>query len=196
MEHEHVIVSPVGKDTLKVKDADGVKQEVPKVLHQVGLGEIHSDILTANPQFAKGGATPVGERSFRYIISATGYVRRFKANHMIMCGCTDCVGGHSLHATLNGWRGKMKRMVERQQAQRRGRAAQVATARGYGKSDWHPRLSDACNSITCDHPLTFVPRFACQTCTCDDCPEYRIPAEEQREDIGMPRRSASTCTNT
>eukprot|EP00966_Prymnesium_polylepis_P310011 7162572-Prymnesium_polylepis.1 len=105
LEHEHVIVSPVGKDTLKVKDAEGVKQEVPKVLHQVGLGEIFSDLLTDMPAL-KG---VVGERSFRYIISATGYVRRFKANHMMMCGCTDCVGGHSMQASLNGWRAKMKR---------------------------------------------------------------------------------------
>eukprot|EP00966_Prymnesium_polylepis_P222016 5136742-Prymnesium_polylepis.2 len=37
------------KDTVKIKDADGVKQDVGKVLHQVGLGEIFTDIINAKP---------------------------------------------------------------------------------------------------------------------------------------------------
>ena len=64
--HPHVIVSPNTKDTLQVKNAEGVKEEVRKVLHQVGLGDIFSDSIKDNPEI-KG---TVGERSFRYIVTS------------------------------------------------------------------------------------------------------------------------------
>ena len=74
--HPHVIVSPNTKDTLQVKNAEGVKEEVRKVLHQVGLGDIFSDIIKDNPEI-KG---TVGERSFRYIVTSMGYGAHLSAN--------------------------------------------------------------------------------------------------------------------
>jgi hypothetical protein len=60
-DHPQVIVSPNAKDRLQVKDADGKKVSVPKVLTQVGLGTIFSNIVRNN-RTIKG---KVGERVFR-----------------------------------------------------------------------------------------------------------------------------------
>ena len=46
--HPHVIVLPNAKDTLQVKDINGKKVLVHKVLTQVGLGTIFSDIIRDN----------------------------------------------------------------------------------------------------------------------------------------------------
>jgi hypothetical protein len=85
--HPHVIVSPNARDTLQVKNAEGEKVAVPKLLTQVGLGTIFSDIIKDNPTIKN----KVGERAFRYIISNS---------YKQMCGCTECVCLHTLHCLL------------------------------------------------------------------------------------------------
>ena len=47
--HPHVIVLPNAKGTFQIKDADGEKVLVCKVLTQVDLGTIFSNILRNNP---------------------------------------------------------------------------------------------------------------------------------------------------
>ena len=92
-DHPHVIVSPNAKDTLQVKNADGKKVAVPKLLMQVGLGTIFSDIIKDNPTIKN----KVGEHAFRYIISSLGSICCFTNSYKQMCGCTECVGLHTLH---------------------------------------------------------------------------------------------------
>ena len=104
-DHPHNIVSLNAKDTLQVKDVDGEKVSVRKVLTQVGLGTIFSDIIRDNSTF-KG---KVGERVFRYIISALGCVRCFTNSYKQMCGCTECVRLHTLHRSLQAKCGVMHR---------------------------------------------------------------------------------------
>ncbi len=70
-DHPHVIVSPNAKDTIKVKNADEEKIAVRKILTQVGLGTIFSDIVHDNLTIKQ----KVDERAFRYIISTFGCVR-------------------------------------------------------------------------------------------------------------------------
>ncbi len=70
-DHPHVVVSPNMKGTLKVKNADGEKVLVRKILTMVGLGTIFSDIVRDNPTIKN----TVGERAFRYLISRLGCVR-------------------------------------------------------------------------------------------------------------------------
>jgi len=94
--HPHVILSPNAKDTLQVKDADGKKVSVRKVLTQVGLRTIFSDIVRDNPTI-KG---KVGERAFCYIVSSLGCVRPFTGSYKRMCGCTECVSLQTLHRSL------------------------------------------------------------------------------------------------
>jgi hypothetical protein len=69
--HPHIIVSRNAKNTLQVKDADSEKVSVRKVLTQVGLGTIFSDIARDNPTI-KG---KVSKQALRYIVTSLG------------CGC-------------------------------------------------------------------------------------------------------------
>jgi hypothetical protein len=92
-DHPHIIVSPNTRDTLQVKNADSKKVAVPKLLMQVGLGNIFSDIIKNNQTIKNN----VGERAFRYIISGLGSVCCFTNSYKQMCGCTECVGLHTLH---------------------------------------------------------------------------------------------------
>ncbi len=59
--HPHVIVSPNTRDTLQVKNADGEKVAVPKLLMHVGLGTIFSNIIKDNPTIKN----KAGECAFR-----------------------------------------------------------------------------------------------------------------------------------
>ena len=178
-DHPHVIVSPNAKDTLKVKDADGEKVSARKVLTQVGLGTIFSDIVRDNPTI-KG---KVAERAFRYIVSALGCVRRFTDSYKQMCGCTECVGLHTLHRSLQAKRGVMHRQFAID-AQYRTRKAQAAEkARGWGLVALDPTATSAISAGTCTRWSSHsVPHWECQTLQCADCKDYPVPKEEARED--------------
>jgi hypothetical protein len=104
-DHPHVIMLPNAKDTLKVKDVDGEKVSVCKVLTQVGLGTIFSDIVRNNSTI-KG---KVDERAFCYILSSLGCVCRSTNSYKRTCSCTKCVGLHTLHDLLQAKRGVMHR---------------------------------------------------------------------------------------
>ncbi len=133
--HPHVIVSPKARDTLQVKNADVEKVAVPKLLTQVGLGTIFTDIIKDNPTIKN----KVGERAFRYIISGLGSVCRFTNSYKQMCGCTECVDLHTLHCSLLAKRGVMHRRFA-VDAQHRTRAAQaVKKASGWAAVAWHPK---------------------------------------------------------
>ncbi len=84
-DYPHIIVSLNGKDTLQLKNTNGTKVPVLKVLMQVGLGTIFSDIVKNNPTIKN----KVGERAFHYIISGLGRV-----HHSLGC----YVGGISILA--------------------------------------------------------------------------------------------------
>jgi hypothetical protein len=69
-DHPHVIVSPAAKDTVHVKNADGVIVPIQKVMSMVGLSTIFSDIVQENPTIKN----KVSKHAFRYIITALGCV--------------------------------------------------------------------------------------------------------------------------
>ncbi len=85
-DHTHVIMLPNANDLLhlKLKNVNGKKVLVCKVLTQASLGTIFSDIIRDNPTI-KG---KVVERAFRYIVSGLGCVRHFTDSFKQMCGCT------------------------------------------------------------------------------------------------------------
>jgi hypothetical protein len=103
--HPHIIVSPNARDTLQLKNADGKKVAVPKLLMQVGLGTIFSDIIKDNPTIKN----KVGERVSHFIISGLGSVCCFTNSYKQMCSCTECVCLHTPHCSLLAKRGVMHR---------------------------------------------------------------------------------------
>ncbi len=80
-DHLHVIVSPNTKDTIKVKNSDGEKIGVRKILMMVGLGTIFSGLIHDNPTIKN----KVGECTFRYIISTLGCVWHFTDSYKTTC---------------------------------------------------------------------------------------------------------------
>ncbi len=178
-DHPHVIVSPNARDTLQVKNADGKKVVVSKLLMQVGLGTIFSDIIKNNPTIKN----KVGERAFRYIISGLVSVCCFTNSYKQMCSCMECVGLHTLHCLLLAKRGVMHRQFAFD-AQHCTRAAQaMKKASGWAAVAWHPKPSLAITEGTClQWSLHAVLYWECQTLQCGDCKEYLVPKEEARED--------------
>lgn len=182
-DHTHVIMLPNANDLLhlKLKNVNGKKVLVCKVLTQASLGTIFSDIIRDNPTI-KG---KVVERAFRYIVSGLGCVRHFTDSFKQMCGCTKCVGLHTLHCLLL-WakHGVMHRQfaIDAQQFTRKAQAADKA--RGWGAVAWHPKLSLAIMEGTCTrwslHAVSHW-EWECQQLLCSNCKEYPVPKEEAQE---------------
>jgi hypothetical protein len=147
----------------------------------VGLGTIFSDIVRDHPTIKN----QVGERALRYIVSGLGCVRRFTDSHKTMCGCTECIGLHTLHCLLQAKRGIMARQIaiDAQCCTTKARAEEMA--RGWGEVVLHPKPSDAIRSGTCARwSANDVLHWDCQTLQCKNCREYPVPAEEAPEDAG------------
>ena len=126
--HFHVIVSPNAKDTLQVKDAGCKTVSVCKVLSQVGLGMIFSDIICDNQTIK----SKVREHAFRYIVSSLGCLCRFTDSYKQMCGCTKCVGLYILHPSLQAKCGVMhcQFAIDAQHCTRKAQATEKT--RGWG----------------------------------------------------------------
>jgi hypothetical protein len=179
--HPHVVVSPNTKDTLQVKNADGEKVLVRKILTMVGLGTIFSDIVRDNPSIKQ----KVGERAFRYIVSGLGCVCRFTDSHKTMCGCTECIGLHTLYCSLQAKRGIMhcQIAIDAQRWTTKKHAEEMS--RGWGCVALYPKPSDAIRAGTCARwSANNVLHWDCQMLKCAECKEYPVPAEEAREDAG------------
>jgi hypothetical protein len=120
-DHPHVIVSPNARNTLQVKNAEGEKVVVPKLLTQVGLGTIFSNIIKDNLTIKN----KVGEHAFCYISSRLGSICHFTNSYKQMCCCTECVNLHTLHCLLLAKCGVMHCQFA-VDVQHRTRAAQAA----------------------------------------------------------------------
>ena len=178
-DHPHVIVSPATKDTVHVKNADGVRVPVQKVMSMVGLGTIFSDIVQENPTIKN----KVSEPAFRYIIMALGCVRRFTNSHKTMCGCTQCVGLQMMHRSLQAKCGGIQRQIaiDLQIRTRKVRADEMS--RGWGDPGLHTTHLDAIRAGTCARWTAHaVPHWKCQTLQCSECMDYPVPVEEAHED--------------
>jgi hypothetical protein len=180
--HPHVIVSPNARDALQVKNTDGKKVAVPKLLLQVGLGSIFSHIIKDHPTIKN----KVGEHAFCYIISGLGSVCCSTNSYKQMCSCMECVGLHTLHCLLLAKRGVMHRQFALA-AQHCTRVAQAAkNASRWADVAWHPKPLLAIMEGTCQQLSSHaVPHWECQMLQCGDCKEYPVPNEESQEDGAM-----------
>jgi hypothetical protein len=118
---------------------------VHKLLMQVGFRIIFSDIINENPSIKN----KVSEHAFRYIISRLGSVYHLTNSYKQKCGCTECVGLHTLHCLLLAKRGVIHRQFA-VHAQNCTRAVQAAErASGWAAVAWHPQPSLAIMEGTC-----------------------------------------------
>ncbi len=177
--HPHIIMSPNARGMLQVKNVDGEKMAVPKLLMQVGLGPIFSDIIKDNPT----NKNKVGEHAFCYIIIGLGSIHCFTNSYKQMCSCTECVGLHTLHCLLHAKRGVMHRQfaVDVQHCTRAAQAMEKAS--GWAAVAWHPKPSMATTEGTCARwSLHALPHWECQMLQCGNCKECPIPKEEAQEE--------------
>ena len=108
-------------------------------------------------------------------------MRRFTASHKTMCGCTECVGLHTLHRSLLAKRGVMARQIAIDKQRRTTKARAEEMARGWGEVELHPKPPDAIRAGTCARwSANDIPHWDCQTLQCAECKEYPVPAEEAR----------------
>ncbi len=169
-DHPHVIMSPNAKDMLQVKDANGKKLSVCKVLMQIGLRTIFFDIVHDNPTIKS------------MVVERACCVRSFTDSYKRMWGCTECVGLHTLHRLLQTKCGVMHRQfaIDAQYCTRKVQAEEKA--RGWGVIASELTATSAISAGTCVRwSLHAVPHWNCQTLQCADCKEYPVPKEEAQE---------------
>jgi hypothetical protein len=159
--HPHVILSLNARDTLQLKNTDCEKVAVPKLLMQVGLGTIFSDIIKDNPTIKN----KVGEHAFCYIISSIGSVRHFTNSYKQMCSCRECVGLHTLHHLLIRKCGVMHRQfaVDMQHCTRVAQATKKAS--GWAAVAWHPKPSLAIMEGTASNGVCMLCRTGSVKCS-------------------------------
>jgi hypothetical protein len=162
-----------------MKNADGEKVVVPKLLTQVGLGTIFSNIIKDNPTIKN----KVGVHAFRYIISGLGSICCFTNSYKQMCGCTECVGLHTLHCLLLAKCSVMHRQfaIDAQHGTHAVQATKKASR--WAVVAWHHKPSLAIMEGTYQQwSLHAVPHWECQTLQCGNCKEYPVPKDEAQED--------------
>jgi hypothetical protein len=159
-DHPHVIVAPNAKDTFQVKNADGEKIAVRRILMQVELGTIFLDIVRDNPTIKQ----KVGECTFRYIVSTLRCVRQFTDSYEAMCGCTECVSLQTLHCLLQAKHGIMHHKIAIDQQCQSMKMHAEEMAWGWGNVALHPTPSDAIRAGMCARWIdSNVPHWECQT---------------------------------
>jgi hypothetical protein len=130
---------------LQLKNADGEKVAVRKILTMVGLGTIFSDIICDNPTMKK----KVGEWAFHYVISRLVCVHQFTALHKTMCGYTECVGLQTLDHSLQAKCVVMHRQIAIDLGHCTRKARVEEMARGWEDVGLHPTPLDAITVGTC-----------------------------------------------
>jgi hypothetical protein len=100
-----------------------------------------------------------------------------------MCGCTKCVGLHTLHRSLQAKHGVMHCQFELDAQHRTRKVQAVEKARGWGAVAWQPTPLLAIMAGTCPQWSSHaVPHWKGQMLQCANCKEYPFPREEARED--------------
>jgi len=212
VDHEMVVESPIANDALlKLNLVTGEKERVPKLLLQIPVRELHNDLLKP---VEEGGLLEARDNNGRALISDTALrsmmpeqLRRATERHKQMCGCEICITVRSLQQTLNAWRKRhinnLKNELHsildpqcKQLAKTRLEEYQNHVLRPGNKS-WHERPSDAVKEIQCPAIDGIgLPKWKCVLRRCDQCPAYRVPAEEKSALNDSPRIFFHSYLNT
>ena len=93
---DHMITSPFFNDTLKMKNDQGTKEDVPKLLLTCSVRDIHSELLNGIKGLRdEEGKARIGDSTVRKILPDN--LRPFTARYKQMCGCEVCIVISSLH---------------------------------------------------------------------------------------------------
>ena len=110
MQHACLIVSAIKSDTLLVKDKDGNKVKMPKLLLECTPQELHNDMLKP---VLKGGFGGAYDDKGNVLISDTALrsflpknLRKMTNQYKQMCCCETCVVPKGLLTSLHSWQTK------------------------------------------------------------------------------------------
>ena len=190
--HQHVIASPILKDTVivKVPNPDGSfrKERVGKLLLEISVRALHQDMMKEPPLGFDGAYCPItkkliiSERHLRNILPPQ--LKRMSVSQKQMCGCECCTIMKMTHECLLQFR---KKQVEVHRNQFR---SSIRTRHSSNDSsiydDYRNEIfNDNClkfptpqlviETITCEHPHTQIPRWECVMGRCKKCPNLSIP---------------------
>ena len=108
IKHPFVVVSPIAKDTILVRDElTGKKnQRVGKYLIQIYIRELHNDLIKSKneedlSEVWNGNKILVSDTGLRCIIPVN--VKKFTPGYNQMCGYELCIQTKQLQRSLNAW---------------------------------------------------------------------------------------------
>jgi hypothetical protein len=111
LKNSKVRLLPIVNDTLLIKDTKtGVKHEVPKLLLECSIRQLHNDLLSPPNEGGLVGARDAFTNE-AVITSDTMLqaiapreLRQMSDRHKLMCGCEYCNTSKYLQESLNAWR--------------------------------------------------------------------------------------------
>jgi hypothetical protein len=194
LDHPHVINSPIAKDTLLVRNKEGIKERVSKLLLEIPVRELHNDLILPPKD---GGLAVARDVSGNVIISDTSLRRLLPTelrvateSHKQLCGCEICLTARSHQLSLNAWRQryvkKLKENADNIEDVSIKRSARIRV-QNYRETvlpnglNWHSKPKDALKEVQCPAlPDTGHPKWGCVLGRCQECPTYCIPLEERK----------------
>jgi hypothetical protein len=194
LDHPHVINSPIAKDTLLVRNSEGIKERVSKLLLEIPIRELHNDLILPPRE---GGLADARDASGNVIISDTSLrrllpkqLRVASESHKQLCGCEICLTARSHQLSLNAWRQRyVKKLKDNADIIEDDSLKRSALLRCQYYKDtvlpngqnWHSNAKEALKEVQCPAlPHTGHPKWACVLGRCQECPKYCIPLEERK----------------
>ena len=108
---------PISNDNTHRKGKDGKKVTIGKYLLEISFREPHNDM---NKPVTKGGLEGAIDDDGKQILSDTMLrsllptnMRRMTERHKMMCGCEVCITPKRLQLTLNSWRLRFLKQMDR-----------------------------------------------------------------------------------
>jgi hypothetical protein len=200
----HVVTSPIKGDTLLVMNNEtGKKERVSKLLLEIPFRELHNLLISP---VSEGGFAEARDKSGKVVISDTALrylappqLRKMTARHKQMCGCEMCITIRSLQLSLNAFRVRYARTLQKSaddapaganKDSLQAKATEYRNAAFVGgdlKSPLHLKPNDALEAMQCQ-PIAGLGyrHWKCSTGSCEDCPNYPVPTSEQTTDDTAP----------
>ena len=193
MKHPCLIVSPVKDDTLLVKDKDGKKVRMPKLLLECSVRELHNNMLMPVDKGGFAGAynvhgiVQISDTALRSFLPKN--LRKMTNRYKQMCCCETCVVPKGLLTSLHSWQTKRIALLRKngKNDEATKYSEEILDESGKFKIDTY---RDALRTVMCpwDKELG-LPKWKCVLRRCDQCPTFPIPSEESGTSSDAPHIS-------
>jgi len=108
---------PIANDTIQLIGEDGKTFSACKLLLEISVRELHNDMIKP---VSEGGLEGAIDDDGKQIVSDTMLrsllpknMRRMTERHKMMCSCEVCITPKRLQLTLNSWRQRFLKQMDR-----------------------------------------------------------------------------------